>query len=134
MSTWKFYADAGLTVLATGGVAVVSSETHTDRRLWFGSPAIGKVAQAAPEPGTTPIEIIPADVAAGSGIEASAIRLSLSAAGLGSATPGAALTVGTTLTGGPGGAVIVYVRTSRGALGIGNYADLSLVTTPLVES
>lgn len=133
-TTWNFFADAGLTVPAVGGAAIASVGSQTDRVLRFGSPASAKILQAASDPGVDPITITPTDAAPGSGIEASAIRLALSAAGLDSATPGAALNIGTTLNSGTGGAVLVYVRTSRGSLGIGEYADLSLVTNAVVES
>lgn len=133
-TTFAFYADAGLTTLATGGAAIASIGSTADRVLRFGSPATDKTLQAASNPGTDPITITPTDGAPGSGIEASAIRLALSAAGLDSATPGAALNIGTTLNSGTAGAVTVYVRTARGSLGIGNYADLSLVTNAVVEA
>ncbi|MDV7391110.1 hypothetical protein RZS08_07150 [Arthrospira platensis SPKY1] len=77
---------------------------------------------------------MPTDAAPGSGIETSAIRLALSSAGLASATPGAALSVGATLNSGPAGAVVVYVRTARGSLGVGSYSGLSLATNSVVEA
>lgn len=134
MSTWAFFADSGLTVPATGGAAVASNGTSTDRLIWFGSPVAGKTLQAATSPGAANVQILVTDSAPGSGVEASAIRLALSSAGLSSATPGAALSVGTTLSSGPAGAVPVYVRSSRGALGVGVYPGLSLTTSSVIES
>lgn len=133
-TTWNFYADAGLTALAVGGAAIASVGSTQDRVLRFGSPATDKTLQAASNPGTDPVTITPADAAPGSGIEASAIQLALSAAGLDSATPGAPVVVGTTLNSGAAGAVLIYVRTARGALGVGNYADISLVTNAVIEA
>lgn len=130
---WGFYADAGLTVPGAGGVVVASNATHVDRELRFGSPVAGKTLQAAADPGVAPIQIIPADDAVGSGIEASAMRLALSPSGLNSATPGGALTIGTTLVSGAGNAVVFYARTARGSLGIGVYPDLKIDTTSVIE-
>ena len=133
-TTWNFYADAGLTTLATGGATIASGAGPTDRIIYFGSPESGKTLEAASAPGTDPIQISIADAASGSGAPSTAIALALSSAGLASATPGAALTVGTTLNSGTGGAIPIYVRTLQGALTVGTYTDLSLETNALVES
>ncbi len=133
-TTWNLYAEAGLTAPASGAVVLSSTGTHTDLLMFFGSPSAGKTLRAASAPGAAPITITPADASPGSGIEASAVKLALSSAGLASATGGAALTVGTTLNSGTAGAVAVYVRVMRGSLGVGSYSGLSLTTNALVEA
>lgn len=134
MSSWNFYADVGLTTLATGGAAVAAGGSPTDRIIYFGSPAAGKTLQAASAPGTDPISISVTDANAGTGAPVTSIRLALSSSGLGTATPGAALNVGTTLTSGPAGVIPIYVRTSQGALTVGTYADLSLQHNAVIEA
>lgn len=133
-TTWNFYSDPGLTTLAAGGATVVQAGAPVDRVLYFGSPVASKQLRAASNPGTDAITITPTDAAASSGAPASAIKLSLSFAGLAGATGGAALPVGTVLNSGAGGAVAVYVRTTPGALGLGTYGDISLQTNDVVES
>ena len=132
--TWNFYADAGLTTLATGGATLSQGGDPVDRVLYFGSPAAAKQLRAASDPGTDPVAVTPTDADTGTGAPASTLTLALSAGGLDSATPGAALTVGTVLNSGTAGAVAIYVRTTPGALGVGSYADLSLRTNNVVES
>lgn len=133
-TTWNFYADAGLTTLVTGGATVASGSSPTDRIVYFGSPDTGKTLQAASAPGTDPIIIGVTDANAGTGAPSTAIKLALSFGGLASATPGATLAVGTTLNSGPAGAILIYVRTTQGALTVGTYTDLSLETNAVVEA
>jgi hypothetical protein len=133
-TTWNFYADAGVTTLAEGGATVIDGLSPSDRMLYFASPAAGKTLQAASNPGVDAIVVEVFDDAVSSGAEASAIRLSLSAAGLATATPGAPLSLPATLTSGPAGAVAIYVRTEQGALALGTYTGLSLRTSALVET
>lgn len=134
-TTFKFYADPGLTTeLVAGGATIVSPNPATDRLIYFGSVAAGKTLQAASDPGSDPITISPADASVGDGIEANAIALSLSALGLDSATPGDPINLGTSISSGTGNAIPVYVRTLRGSLGVGSYGGLSLTTNAIVES
>jgi hypothetical protein len=134
--TWQFYADAGLTVpLTTLSAQQSSAGGAVDLLIYFGSTASGKSLQASSSPGVDPIQITPTDAdGAGTNLAATAIKLALSAGGLTSATGGAALTVGTTLTSGTAGAVPVYVRLDSGTSTLGTYTDLSLDTNALIES
>lgn len=133
-TTWKFYADAAGVAEATGGATVVDGGSPTDRILYFGSIAAGKTLQAASAPGTDQITISPADASPGSGAETTALKLALSSAGLASATAGAAINIGATLNSGTGGFVVVYVRTTQGALAVGAHPGLSLTTNAVVEA
>lgn len=133
--TFGFYADAGLTVpLTTGGVTQIAGGGAVDRLIYFGSPASGKQLQAVSDPGVAPVQVSVVDANPDSTIEASAIRLALSSGGLGSATPGAALTLGTTLNSGAGNAVAVYVRTDGAISTPGTYTDLALRVAGVVET
>lgn len=133
MSTWKFFADAGMTVqLASLAQQLPDTGGSSEAVVYFGAPASGKTLQAASDPGTDPITITPADSAGESGLAASSVRLALSYAGLAAATPGAGVAVGSTLA--SGAAVAVFVRVTLGATAVGSYADLSLVTNPVIEA
>ncbi len=133
MSTWKFFADAGMTTqLASLAQQLPDTGGSTETVVYFGSSASGKTLQAAGNAGTDPITITPADSAGGSGLAASSLRLALSYAGLASATPGAGVAVGSTLA--SGAPVAVYVRLTLGATAIGSYSDLSLTTNSVIEA
>lgn len=133
MSTWQFFADAGMTTqLASLEQQLPDTGGSAETVVYFGSTASGKTLQAASNPGTDPITITPADAAGGSGLAASALRLALSYAGLASATPGAGVAVGSTLA--SGAPVAVYVRLTLGATAVGSYSDLSLTTNAAVEA
>lgn len=134
MPSFAFFSDAGLTVPLVGGATLTDGMAPTDRKIYLGSPSSGVTLQAASAPGSDPVTVAPADAAPGEGIEAVAIALALSAVGLDSAVAGAALIVGTTLSGGAAGAVEIYVRTSQGSLVVGSYSGLSLTTNAVVEA
>lgn len=135
MTSWQFYADAGLTVpLAQGGVTQVANGPAVDRLIFFGSTAAAKKLQAASDPGVDPIELTVYDADPDAGLAAGALRLALTAAGLDTATPGAPLYLGTTLVSGAPGAVAVFVRTDAAASAPGTYADLALLVPEVVET
>lgn len=129
--TFAFWADAGMTVPNAAGATLTAGGSPTDRIVYFGSPAAGKTLQAATSPGTNPVQITITDASAGSGAATTAIKLSLSAAGLNTATAGAPLSIGTTIS--SGAPIAIYVRTTQGALGVGTYNDLALATNSVVE-
>jgi hypothetical protein len=130
--TFAFWAEAGMTVPNTAGATITDGLGPTDRIVYFGSPASGKTLQAASAPGTDPVQISIADANGGTGIDATALKLALTAGGLESAVAGAPLSIGTSIS--SGSSIAIYVRTSQGALGVGSYADLSLTTNPCVEA
>ena len=130
--TYAFWADAGMTVPNAAGATITDGLGPTDRIVYFGSPIAGKTLQAASDPGTDPVQISIADASGGTGIAATALKLSLTAGGLAAAVAGAPLSTGTSIPG--GSSIAIYVRTTQGALGIGSYADLSLTTNPCVEA
>ena len=133
MSTWKFYADPGMTAqLASLLQQLPDTGGSVEAIIYFGSTASGKTLQAASAPGTDPITITPADSAGGAGLAASALRLALSYAGLDAAAPGAGVSVGTSLS--SGAPVAVYVRLTLPATMQGSYTDLALATNSVIEA
>jgi hypothetical protein len=135
--TYAFYLDAGLTQPAASlafAQAADGTSAAATRVVWLGSPADGKKFQAASAPGTDAITVSIADSASGSGLLPAYVTLATSAAGLDTATPGAALSLGAQRLSGVANAVAIHVRVDTPALTAGTYADLSLTTNPLLES
>lgn len=134
-TTWKFYADAGLTVeispvdfaQANGGAAV-------DRLIYFGSVASAKKLQKGSSPGVAQVTLAIEDTASGSGLATTVLKLALSADGLAGATGGAPLNLGATLLSGVGNAVPVFVRANAGSPGVGTYTDLRFNVGGIIES
>lgn len=134
MTTWAFFADAGMTTpLAASSITVTDGSDHTDTVIYFGSTATGKTLQSASDPGADPVQIS-IDDASAVGIDASAIRLALTLGGLDAATPGAALSLGATLNSGAGGVQAIFVRASEGALANAVYSGLQLQAAGVVEA
>ena len=130
MTTWMFFADAGLTVpLSRGDFVRGATPGPVDRVFYFGSVESGKKLQSSAAPGTDSLEISVVDLTAGSGVAASDVVLALSASALATNTPGAALSIGNTLMSGAAGAVAVYVRINSSLSAIDDYDDITLQVT-----
>lgn len=135
-NTLAFYNDAGLTSQATSIVvtqAVDGSAAPVDRVVYLGSTASGTVFEAASNPGVDNITVSITDSAPGSGVEAAHVKLALTNGGLSSATPGAALSVGTSINSGPGNGVAINLRVDTPALAFGLYAQIALQTNTTNE-
>ena len=138
--TFTFFHDSALTQEVTSGnpVSVVQDttggQTITPVQLWFGSTASGFKVQATSNPGTDPITITPTDAAPGTGQSTAAVRIATSSGGCAGATPGAALSVGTTITSGVGNAFPFWVLPDDETSVVGVYTELSLDTNGLTES
>ncbi|TVO53862.1 hypothetical protein [Denitromonas halophila] len=137
-TTFDIYANAGLTTALTAGIpfAQVASGSATDVLVYFGSQTPGKTLQAASSPGFDQITLTPDDVSSGSGVETSMIRLASTALGLDSATPGAAINLGVTLTSGDTNAIPVWIRVDAGALAVSGtpYTDGLVKLNPVIET
>lgn len=132
--SWKLYADAGLTVeIDPIAFAHAQGGSGNDRRIWLGSVAEGKQLQRGSAPGIDAVELSLYDSAAGSGLAVSAYTLALTAGGLATNTPGAALAVGTTLLSGVGNAIPIYIRAHDAAAAIAVYNDLKLRLLGVIE-
>lgn len=125
------YIDAGLTQQFDTSSPLTASAINSgsgDGVFWIGDPDDTIKIQADSDPGIDQIVVSIADADGGTGVAASAIKLALTSAGLGSATGGASLNVGATILGGAANAVPVYFRWSN-AVGSGTYTDISLEIT-----
>ncbi len=128
----RFYEDAGLSVPATKLKAMQAadgSSAPVDLTFWLGSTETDRSYYAASDPGVDDIVV---SITGGAGLPASALRLALAAEDLATATPGAALTIGTEIASGAG-AVAVHVRVDTAALTAGIYTNLALAVTPLIS-
>lgn len=131
-----FYADAGLTTPLTRLDAAQATDGNApavDRTVYLGSTAADTKFQATSDPGVDPIVVSIADSQTGLQIPATTVRLALTANGLNSATPGAALAVAAEILSEAANSVAVYVRFDAAAISAGNYDNLSLVTSETVE-
>lgn len=134
-TTWKWYSDAGLTVPLTRADFVrTSNAVAVERRLYFGSTAVGKKLQAASDPGGDQLQLAVADATTGEGVEASDIALALSSGGLATATPGAPVSIGTTLYSGVAGAIEVFVSIDSVIVAQGDYDGITIGPVGYVES
>lgn len=134
MSTFAWYSDAGLTApLTRADFTRGSTAAAVDKLVYFGSTATDKKLQNATTPGTGPVQVVMAD-AAGGGVAVADVKLALSSPGLGSATGGAALNIGTTILSGASNAVPVFIRLNSSLTTIGNYDDVSLRVEDWLES
>lgn len=134
-TTLGFFSDAGLTApLATlQFLALAETAAQLDRVIYLGSTATGKKIQVAAGPGVAAIELSVADADAATGLVPANVKLALSAADLDSAVAGAPLALGVEIVSGAASSLAVHVRLAAAAMAAGAYADLSLVTTPVIE-
>lgn len=133
----KAYADAALSAVVSNPDILQKSDGSTgaqDFVLYLGSVLAGKKIEAQSNPGVDDIVLSVVDASGGSGQAASSVRLSLTAGGLSSATPGASLVLGQEILSGADNAVAVHVRVQASNLAVGTYGDLSLQTNELVET
>lgn len=133
MTTWAFYADAGLTI-PFDPIGITQGVGATDVRLYYGSSASGKILQCGTGPGVDPVRISVVDAASGSGLAPSVLILALAPGDLDTNTPGDHIDLGATLNSGIGGAMEVYLRFDSGAAADGTYTDLSLRVANALES
>ena len=137
-TSFKFHHDSLLTQPVGAGDPITATQGSDDsispvnKQLWFGSTSSGTSVQATSDPGTDQIVVTPSD---GGGVLAdTTITLASTLGGLDSATPGAPLSIGATVSGGTGSAVTFWMRIDTGTIAAGAYTDLSLETNDLTES
>jgi len=131
-----FYQDAGMTVPFARLDAVQADDggaAAVDRVAYIGSTVAAMKFQDAAAPGTGQIVLDIVDAGTGLQIPDTTLRLALSSGGLGSATPGASLNLGTEILSGSGNALAVHVRVDAAAIAAGNYDNLSLLTSSTIE-
>mgnify|MGYP001571572698 CR=1 FL=1 len=131
-----FFSDPGMTMAMTRMEAYQSSDgasAPVEQVVYLGSPVSGKKFRDAAAPGTGQIVLSVVDAAGGAQLPAASVRLALSAGGLASATPGAALPVGVEILSGAGNSTPVHVRIDTAAQAAAVYDNLSLAVSPTLE-
>jgi hypothetical protein len=120
--------DSELTSLSIAG-----SPTTQDFTVYFGATATGLKVEANSDPGNDQITVSIVDADPGNGHEAAEIKLALTEAGLDTATGGADLDLGTSITSGTSNKKTIWIRATNAE---GSYYDLnlSLAINELVES
>lgn len=130
--TFRFYADAGLTIPFTDNIRHVS--TQGDRLVYYGDPVEGRMLQDASAPGSANIMLSVFDSAVGSGAAASWVKLADTSGGLTGATAGAALSLGHTILGGVANAKPVHMRIDASAGEVGDrFSDVRLRLSNVVN-
>lgn len=131
METFKWYTDAGLATEFSG--TFLPTGTAHDYILYFGSNTASRQVQAASDPGVDQIALSIVDANSGTGHPATDVKLATTLLGLDSATAGAGLNLGATLT--SAAATTVFVRltdSTGGAAGVDT--DLSITMNSIIET
>ena len=114
MASLDLYLDAALTTPAAVPLVFQQDDQGSiaphQRQFFVGSNDAGALFEALSAPGVDPITLSITDDAPGSGQAAGDIKLASTQAGLTTATPGAALGLGTSISAGPAGAQEVWVQ------------------------
>ncbi len=134
--TFQFYEDSNLTNPVGTLSFTFESDGSTgaiDTVVYFGSTDGTKTLQALSNPGVDPIQVSVSDSAPGSGQEATAVKLATTQAGLDTATPGAALSLGASISGGVANAVAIWIRVEPTTLAVGTSNELTLTTNDVQE-
>lgn len=135
--TLQFFNDAGLTTPLTSLSVTQASDGSSDpvdRVVYLGSNTPGVLFLTEVNPDVDFIYVYVNDTTPGSGVQAAHVTLALEPEDLDTRTPGAALNTGVqNLMSGWPFAIPIYVRINTPALIPGNYADVSLATSSVIE-
>lgn len=134
--SFGFFSDQGLTIPATSIQASQATDGNSaavDRVVYYGSNASLKTLVTAASPYSGHITFTPVDANAGSGVQASHIKLATTQAGLAAAIAGVAIDLGPTLQSGKENAVPIWMRIDTPALAAGVYTDITLTSNSLRE-
>jgi hypothetical protein len=124
MATWNFFQEAAL---ANAYTAFSCPTTTSTFHVWLGSTTTGRKIVSTTSGGNLSIAV--ADSTTG-GHAATAVKLSTTTGGIAGATPGAALTIGTSVVGGAAGAFEFYAQFTD-AVGSGVFSnEISLFVSP----
>ena len=127
-----FSASATLDVEATS-LSIAGTPTTQTFTRYFGSTDTGLKVEANSDPGNDQITVSIVDADPGNGHEAAEIKLALTEGGLDTATGGADLDLGTSISGGTSNKKTIWIRATNAE---GSYYDLnlSLSINELLES
>jgi hypothetical protein len=135
---YDFYTDVNLTSPAPSPIQVSHNSDFSDNpqdfQYYLGSLDASRKIEANSNPGVDNIIISVADTTPASGHETTEILLATTQLGLDSATPGASLTVGTSVLSGTGGKFEFWVRVVNAVTTVGISTELSFTTNTLKES
>jgi hypothetical protein len=138
MATFAFYTDAALTSPFAGNlVAAQNADGSTDpivTALYFGSTDEDRQAQADSNPGVDNLAVTIADSAPGTGHATTEVKLASTQGGLAGATPGASLSLGTTVLGGVENAKPIWIQVDDATATIGTATELSIEINGIRES
>lgn len=132
----RFYGDAGMSVPAWKLKAMQAndgSSAAVDFVCYLAADDVDRNYYAASDPDVDDIVVSVVDAASGTALPPTALRLALAAEDLDTATPGAALAIGTVIGSGSVNAVAIHVRVDSAAIASGIYENLSLATNPLIS-
>jgi hypothetical protein len=131
-----FFEDSGLSTLAASISAMQASNGSSaavDRQLWLGCDDVARAYYAASDPGVDDIVVSISDDSGATELPPTALRMAFNDFDLGTATPGAALTIGTEVGPGSANAVSFWVRIDSAAIAGAVYDNLRLTTNPLIS-
>lgn len=134
--TFGFFEDANLTTPVSTLSFTFESDGSTgplDKVIYLGSTDGTKTLQAVSNPGVDPITVSVSDSAPGAGQETTAVKLATTQAGLDTATPGASLSLGTSISGGTANAQPIWMRVEPTDLTVGTSTELTLTTNDVQE-
>lgn len=135
---FDIYTDTGLTSAAPSPLQVSHNSDFSDNpqdfQYYIGSLDADRKIEANSNPGVDNIVISVADTSPASGHETTEILLATTQLGLDSATPGASLTVGTSVTSGTGNKYEFWVRVVNAVSTVGISTELSFTTNSVKES
>ena len=130
---WRLYTDSACTTPFGGTLSFVHqydlSDNPQDRVLYYADVELDPVDNGSYEmrmPAGGNINLTITDTTAGSGHEATEIKLATSAAGLDTAVAGAALSLGTALTSGVSGSTEIHIRVTNAVTTAGTSVELGI--------
>lgn len=135
---FDFYTDTALTSAAPSPVQVSHNSDFSDNpqdfQYFLGSLDADRIIEANSNPGVDNIIISVADTTPASGHETTEILLATTQLGLDSATPGASLTVGTSVSSGAANDFEFWVRVVNAVSTVGLATELSFATNNVKET
>lgn len=138
MATFDFFTDSALTSAAPTPIQFSHnsdfSDNPQDLQLFLGSLGSSVKIEANSNPGVDNITISVNDTSPASNHETTEIKLATTQGGLAAATPGASLTVGTSVLSGTANKFEFWVRVTNAVSTIGTITELSIDTNSLKES
>jgi hypothetical protein len=138
MATFDFFTDTALTTPLPAPVQLSHnsdfSDNPQDLQVFFGSLGSSLKVEANSNPGTDNIIIDVVDSDPGNNHEDTEIKLATTQGGLAAATPGASLTVATSVLSGAANDFEFWVRVTNAVSAVDTITELSFTTNALKES